>query len=85
MGFGSYNLNLFICFTNDLPSVVNSQIWLYADDKLLFRQIHSIEAQIVQPSMTKDSVTLQRDLDAIMKWNEDWKMFFNLSKCVATP
>ena len=32
---------LFICFINDLPSVVNSQIRLYADDILLFRQIHS--------------------------------------------
>ena len=51
---------------------MSSQIRLYADDILLFRQIHSIE----------DSLILQRDLDAIMKWSENWNMFFNFSKCV---
>ena len=39
---------------------------------LLFRQIHS----------TEDGLVLQRDLDAIMKWSEDWQIFFNFSKCV---
>ena len=63
---------LFICFINNLPTLVNSQIRLYADDILLFRQIHSIE----------DSLVLQRDLNALMKWSEDWQMFFNFSKCV---
>ena len=63
---------LFICFINDLPALVNSHIRLYADDILLFRQIHSIE----------DSLALQRDLNAIMKWSEDWQMFFNFSKCI---
>ena len=57
---------LFICFTNDLPTLVNSQIHLYADDILLFRQINSIE----------DSLALQRDLNAIMKWSEDWQVLF---------
>jgi len=45
---------LFIYF---FATVVNSQIWLYADDKLLFRQINS----------TEDSSALQRDVDAIVK------------------
>jgi len=50
-------LLLFICFINDLPILVNSQIRLYTDDLLLFRQIHSIV----------DSLAVQRDLNAIMR------------------
>ena len=63
---------LFTCFINDLPALVNSQIRLYADDILIFRPIYSNE----------DTLALQRDLDAIVRWSEDWQLFFSLSKCV---
>ena len=39
-----------------------------ANDVLLFRQIHIIE----------DCLALHRDLNAIVKWNEDWQVFFFL-------
>jgi hypothetical protein len=39
---------LFLLHTNDLPLSVRSQVGLFADDCLLYRQIHSAEAQEVQ-------------------------------------
>ena len=57
---------LFTCFINDLPALVNSQIRLYADDILIFRPIYSNE----------DTLALQRDIDTIVRWSEDWQMFF---------
>ena len=33
---------LFLCFINDLPSVVKSKIRMYADDTLIYNTIHNI-------------------------------------------
>ena len=46
---------LFLAFINDLPSVVDSQAKLFADDCLLFRPIDSLH----------DSNKLQEDLSAL--------------------
>jgi len=54
-----------LCYLFASLMTCQHQIHLYADDILLFRQIHSIV----------DSLALQRDLNAIMKWSEDWQMF----------
>ena len=62
---------LFLCHINDLPSVVNSQVRLFADDCLMYRPITS-EA---------DQVSLQRDLTALEGWGETWGMKFNAQKC----
>ena len=45
---------LFVAFINDLPHHVQSQIWLSADDCLLYRTICD----------ASDSVALQRDLSS---------------------
>jgi len=34
---------LFLCHTNDLPETVKSTVQLFADDCLLYREIHSFE------------------------------------------
>ena len=59
---------LFLCFINDLPNNISSKIKLYADDVLLYATIRT----------EQDCNQLQKDLDALGKWADDWKMVFNL-------
>ena len=49
---------LFLLHINDLPSVVTSQVRLFADDCLMYRPIRSIA----------DQVELQRHLSALERW-----------------
>jgi ribonuclease P/MRP protein subunit RPP40 len=62
---------LFLCHINDLPCTVNSEIRLFADDCLLYRQIRNI----------KDHIKLQQDLQSLEKWSSTWGMEFNTKKC----
>ena len=63
---------LFLCHINDLPDVVRSQVRLFADDCLLYRQIRS----------QRDHLKLQDDLTQLQKWASDWGMRFNAGKCM---
>lgn len=62
---------LFLLYINDLPSVVTSQVRLFADDCLMYRPIRSME----------DQLALQRDLDSLGRWGDTWGMRFNTKKC----
>ena len=62
---------LFLCHINDLPTRVKSQVRLFADDCLLYREIHS----------QQDHIVLQDDLKNLEKWASDWGMRFNAKKC----
>jgi hypothetical protein len=62
---------LFLCYINDLPQAVRSQVRLFADDCLLYRPVSSIE----------DQVLLQQDLTALQEWASTWGMKFNAQKC----
>ena len=62
---------LFLCYINDIPTVVKSKIKLYADDALLYRNINSEE----------DITILQQDLNLLSQWAKKWQMNFNPSKC----
>ena len=62
---------LFLCYINDLPASVRSQIRLFADDCLLYRQIKSL----------KDHAILQEDLNFLEEWAVRWQMKFNFKKC----
>ena len=62
---------LFLCHINDLPKAVTSQVRLFADDCLLYREIND----------AKDHVSLQKDLKSLEKWADTWGMRFNASKC----
>ena len=54
-----------------MPAKATSSTRLFADDSLLYRKIRT----------TQDQTALQADLDRFEKWEEDWQMSFNPSKC----
>jgi len=64
---------LFLLFINDLPSVVapDTTCRLFADDCLLYREIHSQD----------DQLQLQRDLKSLEDWSILRGMKFNAKKC----
>ena len=62
---------LFLCHINDLPECVKSQVRLFADDCLLYREIKS----------QQDHQTLQEDLKSLELWADKWGMKFNAKKC----
>ena len=63
---------LFLTYINDMPSTTKSDIRLFADDSMLYREI-------AEPA---DQRQLQKDLSALEKWENDWQMRFNPSKCI---
>jgi len=64
---------LFLVYINDLPTRVSSTVRMFADDCLLYREVHSVQ----------DTKRLQDDLDSLQAWEHDWLMEFNPSKCEA--
>ena len=63
---------LFLCYVNDIPSCVSSNIRLYyADDILIYRVI----------TRDVDSDELQKDLASLQRWSDEWQMSFNPQKC----
>jgi len=61
----------FLCHINDLPDRVKSQVRLFADDCLIYREIRN----------TQDHLVLQQDLSSMESWANDWGMRFNSKKC----
>ena len=49
---------LFLIYINDLPDNINSEVYMYADDTKIYREIKTIE----------DRTILQSDLDTLTKW-----------------
>ena len=64
---------LFLVYINDIPDAVSSCIKIFADDTKLYRRICSDD----------DISALQRDIDALTKWSEEWQLSFNVSKCAS--
>ena len=62
---------LFLVYINDLPSIVDSQIRLFADDALIYRKINSVN----------DTQQLQSDIEKLLEWESNWSMEFNPDKC----
>ena len=62
---------LFIYFINDMPDVVHSLIKIFADDTKIYRPIVNND----------DYVLLQKSLDNLVEWSNDWQIKFNDSKC----
>ena len=62
---------LFLIFINDLPDNIRSSVWLLPDDCVLYRNVKS----------SLDCQILQDDLNSLAKWELDWQIKFNVSKC----
>ena len=62
---------LFLAYINDLPSNISSNVRLFADDCVIYRQIVN----------DHDHISLQEDLNTLEKWQRDWQMKFNTKKC----
>ena len=62
---------LFVIYINDLPDIVNSNIYLFADDTKVVRKVTTEE----------DAKTLQQDLGKLEAWSHKWLLKFNPDKC----
>jgi len=62
---------LFLIYINDIVLGIDSEIRLFADDCILYRQIRN----------SCDSASLQSDINKLHEWSYKWQMSFNVSKC----
>ena len=62
---------LFFLYTNDISSDIESEIRLFADNCVCYREIKDEE----------DTMKLQREIDRLGCWARKWGMRFQLVKC----
>ena len=62
---------LFSLYINDIPVGIDSQIRLFADDCVRYREIRTVE----------DTLKLQKDIDLLGSWARKWGMRFQPVKC----
>ena len=62
---------LFILYINDLPDTLNCDVYLYADDTKILKQVTSEE----------DALCLQADINSMEIWAGKWLLNFNEDKC----
>jgi hypothetical protein len=58
-------------FINDIGENTSSNLQLFADDSLIYRNIRS----------QADASDLQANLDFQVDWSKHWQMSFNIKKC----
>ena len=66
---------LFVIYINDLPECVKSNVFLFADDTNVFREIKD----------DSDVSFIQSDLNELFKWSETWLLKFHSDKCKVLP
>ena len=62
---------LFVIYINDLPDAVLSEVYMFADDTKIYKQIKSKE----------DQKRLQEDLNKMQIWSSEWILKFHPEKC----
>ena len=62
---------MFSLHINDITSDIESEIRLFADDCVCYREIKNVE----------DTVKLQKDIDRLGSWARKWGMRFQPVKC----
>ena len=61
----------FLLYINDIDNNISSNLKLFADDNLLYGLVHN----------ASDALHLQRDLDSLVPWAQEWQINFHPSKC----
>ena len=62
---------LFLLYINDITNQIQSNIRLFADDSIVYREIRS----------PADHQILQTDIQMLTDWSKKWQINFNTSKC----
>lgn len=62
---------LFLICINNITENIKSEIKLFADDCVIYRQINSLS----------DTYALQKDLETVAWWCDGWGMNLNIEKC----
>jgi hypothetical protein len=62
-------------FISDLPECLKSDVFLFADDTNIFREIKD----------DSDASFIQSDLNELFKWSETWLLKFHSDKCKVLP
>ena len=62
---------LFIYYINDLPDVVNTLLYIFADDTKSYDKSENED----------DQLKLQKSVDNLVTWSNDWLLGFNCDKC----
>jgi hypothetical protein len=63
---------MFLIYVNDIGNEVRSNLRLFADDALLYKEVTSED----------DARQLQSDLTRLEQWSKQWQMSFNPKKCI---
>ena len=62
---------LFVIYINDLPSSLQCNCKVFADDTKIYRCVQT----------PNEGAELQKDLDRLEEWSKDWMLYFNVEKC----
>jgi len=62
---------LFLLFVSDLPDWIRNSIRMFADDTKIWCVVKQVE----------DNLLLQKGLDSMAEWLEEWLLRFNPEKC----
>ena len=62
---------LFLVYINDLPAKLQSKVWLFADDTIVYMAVTN----------KTDAAILQKDLKLLEEWENRSQMSFHLDKC----
>ena len=62
---------LFVVYINDLPECGNSNVYFFADDTKMFREIIG----------ATDLETFQKDINELSGWSQKWLLHFHPDKC----
>ena len=65
----------FLLYINDMGNNISSNLKLFPDETLLYGLVHN----------ASDALRLQRDVDSLVTWAQEWKMNFHPSKFYVLP
>ena len=61
----------FNIYVNDIPSIIDNQTLIFADDTKIYREVKS----------KADFLQFQEDINCLLDWSTQCQLKFNISKC----